>query len=125
MLYRSPLTRWILATTAVIAGCVLTLGGGAKWRSTPSLHWLAQAPIPLQAWGVAMVVYAVLLVASDNTRPVGYALGAALFAIFAISLLATLTDGGPKNIVTIAAMIDTVVFHIYSIRTAWAVKLAT
>lgn len=125
MLYRSPLTRWVLALTGLVAGLILVFGDPSKWRSTPSIHWLSQAPIPLQAWGVAFIVYAVLLVASADTRPVGYAVGAGLFAIFTISLLATLSDGGPKNIITIAAMTDTVIFHIYSIRTAMAVKLAT
>lgn len=123
MLYRSPWTRWLLATTGLIAGLLLTFGSGARWRSTPSLHWLAQVPLPLQVWGVAFLVYAVLLLL-PQTRAAGFAVGAFLYSVFTVSLIATVNDGAPKNIVSIAALIDAVVFHLYSIRTAEVLRLA-
>jgi glucose uptake protein GlcU len=123
MLYRSPFTRLVLAGVGLLVGVVFTFGSAAKWRSTPSLHWLEQAPVPLQAWGVLFIVYALLLPAV-RTRPFGYALGAFLFAVFTLSLLATLDGPDPKNIVTLGAMADTVVFHVYSIRTAEYQKLS-
>lgn len=122
MLYRSPWTRWILALSGLIAGLLLTFGDGQKWRATPSLHWLAEAGIPLQVWGVLLIIYAALLAFTD-TRPIGYALGCFLFAVFTFSLIATMSTG-PKNIITVAAMVDTVVFHAFSIRTAWMNRLA-
>lgn len=124
MLYRSPWTRVALIVVALLAGWLLTFGNGAKWRSTPSLHWLAQAPIPLQAWGAALMLYALLLL-PIRTRPVGFAVGAVLYALFAISLLFTLNTAGPKNIVAIGGLVDCVVFHVFSIRTAWMQRLVT
>lgn len=123
MLYRSPLARWFLSLTGLIAGVILALGDGRKWRATPSLHWIAQAPIPLQTWGLAFIAYAVLLL-HTRTRPIGYAVGAALYSVFMLSLLATLPGPAPKNIITIGAIADTVVFHVYSIRTAEFQKLS-
>lgn len=122
MLYRSPVTRWLLTLTGMVAGLLLTFGPGDKWRSTPSLHWLGQAPIPLQTWGVLMMLYALLLL-PESTRPAGYALGCFLFALLTVSLIATVGEPGPKSIAAIAATVDCTVFHAYSIRTAWAVKL--
>lgn len=125
MLYRSPLTRWVLIVTGLTAGLLLMFGSEQKWRSAPSLHWLAQAGIPLQWWGGAVVLYALLLVHAD-ARPLGYAIGCFLYAMFTIALFVTLDIGGdaPKNVIGIAAMIDTTVFHALSIRTAWAYRLA-
>lgn len=123
MLYRSPLTRLILVAAGLFAGLMLTVGGD-RWRSTPSLHWLAQARIPLRIWGLVIIVYAVLLV-WQRTRPGGYALGAVLCAVFTISLWATVADGGPANAVVLAGMIDVTAFHAFSVRTAWAQKLAS
>lgn len=123
MLYRTPLTRWFLTLTGLISGATLTFGDAAKWRATTSLHWLAEAHIPLQTWGVLLMVYALMLL-PRSTRPAGYALGAALFTLFAISLIATIGGPGPKNIVGVAALLDVIVFHVYSIRTAWAVRFA-
>lgn len=123
MLYRSPLARWVLVATGLVAGAVLAFGDGAKWRSTHSFHWLAEAHIPLQTWGILFIVYALMLL-PQATRPAGYALGAALFTLFAISLIATIRGDGPKNIVAVAGLVDVIVFHIYSVRTAWAARLA-
>lgn len=125
MIYRSPLTRYVLAVIGLVTGVIFAFGDGHKWRSTPSLHWLAQAPIPLQAWGVALIVYAVLLV-SPRTRPVGYALGAFVYLVFTVSLLATLhpSSPDPKNIVTVGAMIDVIVLHLFLIRVSEAIRLS-
>jgi hypothetical protein len=123
MLYRSPWTRWVLAASAVSAGAMLTFGNGAKWRSAPSLQWLAQAPIPLQAWGVAVMVYGVLLL-PVRTRPVAYAAGAVLWATFTISIVATIGTTGPKSALGIAAFIDVTAFHLLAIRTAWGTRYA-
>lgn len=124
VLYRSPLTRWVLAAVGILAGLVLTFGDPVKWRSAPSLHWLAQAQLPLEVWGVALIAYGLLLL-PETTRPLGYAIGCFLFAMFTVSLFATLdlSSNTPKNVVTIAAMVDVTVFHAFSIRTAWATKL--
>lgn len=123
MLYRSPLTRWFLAAVGIIAGLVLTFGPAKKWHSAPSMHWLAQAPIPLQAWGVAVIVYGVLLLIPQS-RPVAYAVGMVLFAVFTISLVATVETTGPKSVMGIAAMLDVTAFHAFAIRTALDAKLA-
>lgn len=125
VLYRSPLIRWLLSLAGLCAGLVLIFGDGEKWRSAPSLHWLAQAPIPLQAWGAALVLYALLLLFAE-TRPLGYALGAVVYALFTLSLIATLDLGSasPKNAPVLAGMVDVVAFHVFSIRTAWAQRLA-
>lgn len=124
MLYRSPITRWFLAATGVVAGSLLTFGGPVRWRSTPSLHWLSRFPLPLQAWGVAFLAYALLLLL-PQARAAGFATGAFLYAVFTVSLVATINDGAPKNIVAIVALLDVVVFHLYSIRTAEAIRLAS
>lgn len=123
MLYRSPWTRYLLAAAGTLAGALLTFGDGVRWRSTPSLHWLARFPLPLQAWGVAFLAYALLLLL-PWTRAAGFAVGAFLFAVFTVSLIATVSDGAPKNVVAIVALIDVVVFHLYSIRTATLIRLA-
>jgi hypothetical protein len=123
MLYRSPLTRWVLAATGLAAGVLFTFGSEAKWRSTPSFAWLRHVPIPLQVWGLAFIVYALLLV-FEQTRPAGFAVGAFLYAVFAVSLLATVGGNNPKNVFAIIALIDMVPFHILSIRTAEAMKMA-
>jgi hypothetical protein len=124
MLYRSPLTRLLLAVTGLLCGLLLVFGEPQKWRSTPSLHWLNQFPLPLQAWGIGFFLYAALLLLPP-TRAGGFALGAFLYSVFTVSLLATLGDGQPKNIVMVAALTDVVVFHLYSIRTAEALRLST
>lgn len=123
MIYRSPFTRWFLAAVGIVAGSVFAFGDEAKWRSTPSFDWLSRLPVPLQFWGAAFIVYGLLLLV-ERTRPIGFALGAFLFALFAVSLLATLKDEGPKNVFVIAGLLDVTVFHVFSIRTAWAQKLA-
>lgn len=119
MLYRSPVTRWFLVVVGVVTGALLAFGDGQRWRSTTSLKWLAQAPVPLQVWGALFIVYGLLLL-FERTRWIGYAIGAGLFAIFTVSLLATIhpTAPNPKNIVVVAAMLDVTVFHGYSIRTS-------
>lgn len=124
MLYRSPLTRYFLAAVGLVTGAVFAFGDAQKWRSTPSLHWLAQAPFPLRWWGIAFIVYAVLLLV-ERTRAAGYAAGMVLFAVFTVSMLATLNLGStaPRNIVSIAAMVDVVAFHAFSIRTAWNARV--
>lgn len=121
MLFSSPVTRWIVAIAAVTAGAFLAFGDGVKWRSSPSLQWLAQAPIPLQVWGIAVILYGVLLLPT-HTRPVAYAAGAVLWAMFTISVLATINSGGPKSALGIAAFIDVTAFHLFAIRTAWATR---
>lgn len=123
MLYRSPITRLLLALTGIAAGVIFAFGDGHRWRSTPSLKWLGQAPIPLQWWGIAAIIYGLLLIPA-KTRPAGYALGAGIFAVITVSLLATINDGAPKNVWAIVGLLDVVVFHIYSIRTAWALRMA-
>lgn len=123
-MYRSPATRVFLAATGLLIGVLFVFGDGAKWRSTPSLRWLAHFPLPLETWGIGFFAYAVLLLV-PVTRPGGYAVGAFLFSVFAASLLATLDDGQPKNIVAIVALLDVIVFHLYSIRTAEAIRLAS
>lgn len=128
MLYRSPLTRWFLATVGVVTGWTLTLGDREKWRDTPSLHWLAQTPvpfthatIPLQFWGFSFFVYALLLLL-PRSRPAGFTVGAILYAVFTVSLLATLFAPGPKNFVPVGAMLIVIAFHLYSIRTAYDLR---
>jgi hypothetical protein len=123
MLYRSPFMRGFLTAMGLIVGVILAFGDGGKWRSTPSLRWLEQVPVPLQTWGLLFIAYGLLLL-DYRSRPFGYALGAFLFAVFTLSLLATLAGNDPKNIVTVGAMADTVVFHVYSIRTAEYQKLS-
>lgn len=122
MLYRSPLTRWVLILGGLFAGLTLAFGPD-RWRDTTSLTWLAQAHVPLRVWGIAVIVYALLL-AFDSTRPLGYAVGAVLWAVFTLSIIATIPQSGPKSSVAIAAFIDVTAFHAFSIRTAWAQKLA-
>lgn len=124
MIYRSPWTRFILVVVAVIAGWLIAFGDESKWWATPSLHWLAQAPIPRQVWGAALFVYALLLL-TTRTRPVGFTVGAVVYALFAISLVFTLNSGGAKNIVAVGGLIDCVVFHVFSIKTAWMQRLVT
>ena len=104
MLYRSPLTRFVLALAGIFAGLML-VAGPDRWRATPSLHWLAQAHIPLRVWGVAVVVYAVLLL-FERTRPFAYACGACLWAMFTLSLFATIPEAGPKNSLALAGFVD-------------------
>lgn len=123
MLYRSPWTRRFLAATGALAGVILMFGDADRWRSTPSLHWLSRFPVPLQVWGAAFLLYAVLLLL-PQTRAGGFAVGAFLYAVFTVSLLATVNDGQPKNVVALVALGDVVVFHLYSIRTAEAIRLA-
>jgi hypothetical protein len=74
-------------------------------------------------WGVAFIVYGLMLV-FERTRPVGFAFGAFLYAVFAVSLLATVGGNNPKNVFAIVALIDMVPFHLFSIRTAEAIKMA-
>lgn len=121
MLFRSPLTRYVLAAAGLFAGVMLAFGPD-RWRSTPALEWLSQAPIPLRAWGFAFMAYALMLL-WQQTRPAGYATGAVLWAIFTFSLFATIPEDGPKSALAIAAFIDVTVFHAFSVRTAWAQKL--
>lgn len=123
MLYRSPWTRWILTITGILAGALFTVGDDAKWRSTPSFAWLRHVPIPLQVWGLAFIVYGLMLI-FERTRPAGFAVGAFLYAVFAVSLLATVGGDGPKNVFAIVALLDMVPFHLFSIRTAEAIRLA-
>lgn len=124
MLYRSPWTRWCLAGGGLTAGVIFALGDGHKWRSTPSFNWLANAPIPLQLWGVAFIMYGLLLL-PVRTRPVGYAVGAGLSAVFLVSLVATLGTPGGKNIFTVWALFACFIFHLYSIGIALAVRDAS
>jgi hypothetical protein len=120
MVYRSPVLRWFLALMALATGVIFTFGDGAKWRSTPSLHWLAASRIPLQLWGVLTIAYGLMLLTS-RLRSAGFALGAGIYALFTISLLATVFDGQPKNVYAVSAMALVVAFHLYSIRTAFDV----
>lgn len=122
MLYRSPFTRFVLVGAGLFAGVMLTFGSG-RWRSTPSLLWLADStPMPLRGWGALVIVYALLLILTTS-RPVAYTLGTILCAVFTISIWATVADGGPANSFVLAAMIDATAFHAFSIRTSWAQKL--
>jgi predicted branched-subunit amino acid permease len=124
MLYRSPWTRWFLAGGGIVAGVIFALGDGYKWRSAPSFRWLAGAPIPLQTWGVLFIVYGILLL-HVRTRPVAYALGAVLSAVFLVSLVATLWTPGPKNIFAVFGLFACVVFHVYSIGIAMMIRDAS
>jgi hypothetical protein len=121
MLYRSPWTRWFLAGSGIATGVIFALGDGHKWRSTPSLEWLEHAPIPLQLWGLAFIVYGLLLIPT-RTRPVAYAIGAVLSAVFLVSLVATLWTPGGKNFIAVWALFASVVFHIYSISIALTIR---
>lgn len=123
MLYRSTITRQILIAGGILAGVLLAFGDRRTWRSTPSLRWLDSGPIPLRVWGLLFIVYAALL-ALRRTRPAGFALGAILIAVFAVSILAImhLTSASPKNIVVLVAFVDTIVFHLFAIRTSMALR---
>lgn len=120
MLYRSPLTRWLLTLVAVWAGLMLAFGG-AKWQTTPSLLWLTQTDIPLLVWGLAIVAYGLLLI-PVRTRYLGFALGGVLYGVFTVALIATIAGADPRNSVAIAGLIDVVIFHFYSVRTAQQVR---
>jgi hypothetical protein len=119
MIYRSPVTRWVLTVTGAWAGLVLIFGDPHKWQATPSLMWLKHSHIPFAVWGGLLVLYALLLLTA-RTRPVGFTLGAALFAVFAVSTLATLETAGPKSAVGLAALVDVIVFHGYAVKTSLA-----
>lgn len=118
VLYQSPVTRWVLATTGFIAGAALTFGSAAVWRSTPSLHWLQwRAHIPLRFIGVLFLLYAAGLL-FDRCRSKAFTLGAALCALFAISILVAshLTTDQPRNVIVLAFMIDCTAFHAFAVR---------
>lgn len=119
MLLRSPATRWILCLVGLITGYMLIFGNHAKWRTSPSLQWIGHVPVSLAFWGVLFVIYAVLLI-PRRTRPAGFALGAVLITVFAVSLIATINTAGPKNIVVIGGMVDLAAFHMYAVKTALA-----
>lgn len=119
MLYRSPATRWVLSLMGVWAGCILIFGDHEKWRTSPSLQWIQHVPVSLAVWGVLFIVYALLLF-PKRTRPAGFALGAFLVAVFAVSLIATVNTAGPKNIVVIGGLVDLAAFHLYAVKTALA-----
>jgi hypothetical protein len=123
MLYRSPATRWILALGGIIAGLTLVFGSAVKWRSAPSLSWLGHAPLPLQFWGFAFVIYGLLLLPA-KARAWGFALGFVLFGVFTVSLFATLDLGSdePKNAIALLGMVDVTAFHAYSIKNAEYVR---
>lgn len=118
-MYRSPVTRWTLTLVGAATGLVMIFGDHEKWRTAPSLKWIGHVPVDLSFWGVLFIIYALLLI-PRRTRPVGFAAGAVLFAVFAVSLLATLNTEGPKNAVVIGAVIDLSVFHMYGFKTALA-----
>lgn len=118
LLYRSPATRWVLTATGIWAGSLI-LFGGDRWRDTPSLHWLAHAQIPLRWWGAALIVYALMLT-FERTRARGFAVGAGLYGLFAISLIATIPIAGPKSAAAIAGLVDLSVLHVYAMKTALA-----
>jgi hypothetical protein len=118
MAYRSPFTRWVLVLVALWSAWQLIFGG-VKWRTAPSLHWLQRVPVPLDFWGLMLVLYALLLLFA-RTRPAGFALGAALWSVFAVALIATINTSGPKNAIVIGALIDLAAFHIYAMKTAMA-----
>jgi hypothetical protein len=119
VIYKARLLRWSLALTGVLAGWSLTFASD-HWRSTPSLMFAASSHIPLWCWGVALFVYAALLVTDigDLGRISGYALGAAIGGYFTVSYGWTVVTSGvnPKNGVILAFLIDAVIFHLASIR---------
>jgi hypothetical protein len=120
MLYRSPVTRWVLTIVGLCVGWVLIFGDHAKWRTAPSLRWVAHVPVvDLPFWGVLFIVYALALI-PRRTRPAGFALGAVLVTVFAVSLIATIGSEGPKNIVAIGGLVDLAAFHLYAVKTALA-----
>lgn len=119
VLYRSPVTRWTLAIAGVWAGATLMFGDPAKWQSAPSLDWLKQARIPLEVWGALFVIYAVMLL-SARFRALGFAVGAVVWGVFAVSLIATVATAGPKSAPAIAGLVDLAVFHGYAVKTALA-----
>lgn len=123
MPFRSPIIRWILAVIGLTEGVLLAFGDGHRWRSTPSLHELAKAPVPLQWWGLAFILYA-LMILMPKFRPVGFTIGAGVYAVFTISLFAALSATNPINAVVLGMAVCTVAFHVLAVRTAWLVRLA-
>ena len=122
MIYRSPVTRWTLALFGFVAGALLAFGDKARFQSAPSLRELDKVPyVSLSAWGVAFMVYALLLL-PNRTRPLGYLAGGVLFGVFALSLIVSSKDVTFVNTVIIAAVLDVIVFHFYSVRTAWSIR---
>lgn len=118
-IYRSPVLRWTLILTGVLIGLIFLFADPVKWQSAPSLQWLRQSHIPFAAWGAGFLLYSTLLLAKP-TRPAGFALGSALFAVFAVSLFATINTAGPKSAVGLAAVVDVVVFHAFAVKTSLA-----
>jgi hypothetical protein len=119
MIYRSPVTRLILFVTGLWAGLVLIIGDPNKWQATPSLMWLKHSQIPFEVWGGLLVLYALMLI-PRRSRSLGFALGGALFAVFAVSMVATIGTPGPKSALAIAALVDVVAFHGYAVKTSLA-----
>ncbi len=119
MLFLSRLPRWLLGIISLVGGVILAFGNKDKWRHTPSLHWLAHALpfVPLQAYGILLAVDGLLLL-SVRTRPLGYALGAMMFALFSVSLLVTIHQAGPKAILFVVAALQLVCFNILAISVA-------
>jgi hypothetical protein len=112
-----------MTVAGVWGGLVLAFGDQQKWRSAPSLKWLQQAYVPLQWWGWALIIYSLLLTVR-KTRAVGFGLGAAIYAVFAVSLIATLGTPGPKSAVAVAGLVDVVALHAYAMKTALAADAA-
>lgn len=117
--YRAPMLRYTLAATGIFAGFTLTFAD-ESFRHSTSLVFASHF-LPLQVWGWALFVYAFLLITDigDLGRICGFALGAGIAAFFAVSYGWTTFHAVPgkgRNGVTLAFLIDVVVFHIASIR---------
>ena len=124
MLYRSRFTRWVLIAVALWIAYILIFGDPDTWRTAPSLVWAVHnVRVPMPAWGCVFIAYAALLVPA-RTRPVGFAVGAALFAVFGVSLIVTVGTGGPKSAIAIGGIVDLITFHLYAVKTSLAANYA-
>ncbi len=114
--FNSLLLRWVLTLAGFYGAYVLTIGPPSG-RTSKSLDFARESHIPLWAWGVALVVYGVLLITDfgDIGCITGYAVGAAIGIYFSISYaayLASIPPDVPHNSLAEMFLIDVVAFHV-------------